>query len=571
MIKKFITTTMLMLGLTAGIVSLNVNGMEFVTSNHIYTKYSINMSKGQSKLLKSSELVSYLNANEDGYKNSIETSAFFRKTGGSNGVGPVMTQVPLTQGAGLITKEITDSVTSMVTAVNISASKVGCTRLDGQLEWRDNIKKPSKIHYYPFRICVYIHNNASGIKIVSNAVNDAQNIDYYIYEGGNEKITTNVLPFKSNYLTWDKVSNNAMQNISYTNSNSSIAAINNFYCGAWSPSSFYIKGIKEGNSTIGVKCIENGNYARNINVRVYKKPTYKVSENEITLAKGVTVTNCIKGLVSNTGRNKVNVKWTSSNSNLLKIEETSSLIPTLKTNGTGTVTLKCEFSDLVSKNNKTVNPTTINVQVNIKDDKEIRTKLVTANNTYIEDGDSISSLLEGDIVYVRAEEEGMEAIKSFSSSDTKVCKVSRTSRTGYSFQIEKGKEGTAIITVKFKSGKKISFKYIASKKDSPIVDPYTKEIQKASGGKVLKPKFKITKIKNKTIYISIAKQAKKYKATGFQVKVKRGKKTVIKTSKIKKKNFKIISVKKGKTYTIYVRTYRGKKHSKWVKIKKKIK
>lgn len=86
--------------------------------------------------------------------------------------------------------------------------------------------------------------------------------------------------------------------------------------------------------------------------------------------------------------------------------------------------------------------------------------------------------------------------------------------------------------------------------------------------KIKKPKFTISASKG-SLKIKIKKKAGKYNASGFQIKVKRGKRTIINPTKWKKTSFKLKNVQKGKKYTIYIRTYKGKKKSAWVKKTKK--
>ena len=77
------------------------------------------------------------------------------------------------------------------------------------------------------------------------------------------------------------------------------------------------------------------------------------------------------------------------------------------------------------------------------------------------------------------------------------------------------------------------------------------------------------KIKKSTMYVKIKKKPSKYNATGFEIKIKRNGKTIIK-SKWKKKKLKIVNVRKNCKYEIMIRTYKGKKKSKWTTVKKKV-
>lgn len=537
--------------------------MTITTSEHTYTSYSLNIHNGQEVNIKSSDMVNYYNNNEKGFINTIEKNAWFYRTGGQSGLGNAIMITPLSKGAGISVYEIEDS-NKLIPTVKIKGISVGCMRISGLFEWRNNIKNPTVIHKYPFQAVVYNHVNVKGMNIISNAKSNTGNINYYLYEGSKENIVTNVLPFKSEYISWDKVHNNAIQFINVTNSNTSVASITNLSSTGWGASTFVLNGLKSGNSTVKVISSDNSSYGCTMNVKVIKKPKYSVSANEITLAKGVSVNDSVKAFVTNlNSNNKCSIKWTSSNPALLEVKNNTATSPTLITKGTGTVTLKCEFTDLVAANNKGVNPTAINIKVNVKDDKEIKNIIKTSNNTYIEEGDLIYSDKVGDVVFVRVEEEGMEAVRSFVSSDTNVCTVEPTSRSGYSFQIVKRKAGSSTITVTSKSGKVVTFKYIASPTVSDVVEPY-------SNKKPLKPKFKSIKVKNKKIYISFKGKPSKYKAKGFQIKVKRGKKTVIKCKWYKKK-LKITNIKKHSKYVIYVRSFIGNKFSKWVKSTKKVK
>ena len=72
------------------------------------------------------------------------------------------------------------------------------------------------------------------------------------------------------------------------------------------------------------------------------------------------------------------------------------------------------------------------------------------------------------------------------------------------------------------------------------------------------------------MYVKIKKKPSKYNATGFEIKIKRNGKTIIK-SKWKKKKLKIVNVRKNCKYEIMIRTYsKGKKKSKWTTVKKKV-
>jgi hypothetical protein len=559
---KLVVAILLFFSISVLAVS-SVQAMTITTSEHTYTSYSLNIHNGQEVNIKSSDMVNYYNNNEKGFINTIEKNAWFYRTGGQSGLGNAIMITPLSKGAGISVYEIEDS-NKLIPTVKIKGTSVGCTRISGLFEWRNNIKNPTVIHKYPFQAVIYNHVNVNGMNIISNAKNNTGNINNYIYEGSKENIVTNVLPFKSEYISWDKVHNNAIQFINVTNSNTSVASITNLSSTGWGASTFVLNGLQSGNSTVKVVSSDNSSYGCTMNVKVIKKPKYSVSANEITLVKGTSVNDYVKAFVTNLdSNNKCSIKWTSSNPALLEVKNNTATSPTLITKGTGTVTLKCEFTDLVAANNKGVNPTAINIKVNVKDDKEIKNIIKTSNNTYIEHGDLIYSDKVGDVVFVRVEEEGMEAVRSFVSSDTNVCTVEPTSRSGYSFQIVKRKAGTSTITVTSKSGKVVTFKYIASPTISDVVEPY-------SNKKPLKPKFKSIKVKNKKIYISFKGKPSKYKAKGFQIKVKRGKKTVIKCKWYKKK-LKITNIKKHSKYVIYVRSFYGNKFSKWVKKAKKVK
>ncbi len=544
--------------------------MTITTSSHTYTSYSLNIHNGEEVVVKSSDMVNYYNLNEAGFFNTIEKNAWFYRTGGQNGLGNAIKTIPLSEGAGLYIYELEDS-SKLIPTIKIKGTSVGCTRISGMFEWRDNINSPTVIRKYPFQAVIYNHVNVRGMNIISNAKSNTGNINYYMYEGAKENIVTNVIPFKSEYISWDKVHNNAIQFINVTNSNNSVATVTNLSSTGWGASGFVLNGLKPGSSTVRVVSSDDTSYGCNINVKVVKKPKYSVSTNEITLAKDVSVNDYVKAMVSDLDiNNKCSIKWTSSNPSLLEVKNNTSQVPVLITKGTGTATLKCEFTDLVAANNKGVNPTSFNIKVNVKDDKEIKNIIKTSNNTYIEEGDVISSQKEGDVVFIRVEEEGIEAVRSFESSNPSVCTVEPTSRSGYSFQIVKKNAGTSTITVISKSGKIVTFKYAASASVSDIVDPYSTNIVNNNAKKPLKPEFKRVKLKNKKIYITFKGKPSKYKAKGFQIKVKRGKKTVIKCKWYKTK-LKITNIKKNSKYVIYVRTFNGNKFSKWVKRTKKVK
>lgn len=559
---KLVVVILLFFSISISAVSL-VQAITTTTSEHTYTSYSLNIHNGQEVIIKSSDMVNYYNSNESGFFNTIEKNAWFYRTGGQSGLGNAIKTTPLSVGAGISVSEIEDS-NKLVSAVKIKGTTVGCTRISGMFEWRNTIKSPTVIHKYPFQAVIYNHVKVKGMNIISNAKGNNGDIDYFLYEGSKENIVTNVLPFKSEYISWDKVHNNAIQFINVTNSNTSVVAVTNLTSTGWGASSFKLNGLKPGNSTVKAVSSDDTSCSCNINVKVLKKPKYSVSTNEITLANGVSVSDYVKAIVTDLdSNNKCSIKWTSSNSSLVEVKNNTSATPILVTKGTGTVTLKCEFTDLVAANNKGVNPTSFNIKVNVKDDKEIKNIIKTSNNTYIEQGDLIYSDKVGDVVFVRVEEEGIEAVRSFVSSDTNVCTVKPTSRSGYSFQIVKKNAGTSTITVTSKSGKVVTFKYVASSSVSDILEPY-------SNKKPLKPKFKSIKVKNKKIYICFKGKPSKYKAKGFQIKVKRGKRTVIKC-KWYKKNLKITNIKKHSKYVIYVRSFNGNKFSKWVKRTKKVK
>lgn len=560
-----IVTLALMMG-----ISDNVKALTSTVSNHTYKSYSFNTHNGEEVLINVSDLVNYYNTKEEGFLNTIEKNAWFYYSGGQYGMGNVTTVTPLTSGAGLSVNDVKDS-NKLAQAIRIKGTAVGCSRMSGMLQWMDSITAPKVIHKYPFEIVVYNHVVAKGLNILSNAISNTGSINYYMYEGAKDQISTNVLPFNSTYITWDKVCNNAIQNISVTNSNASVATVTNISDTSWVASSFILNGLKEGSSTVRVSSTDNSTYGSNIAIKVLKKPVYSLSEKEITLAKDITVNDCLKATTTNLGsNNKCTFKWSSSNANVLEVKNNTSEIPTLVTKEEGTVTLKCEFTDLVATNNKSVNPTTLEVKVNVKNNNELKNVIKTSNNTYIEEGDSIYSTKEGDVVYVRVEEAGEEAVRSYTTSDKKICTVEPTSRSGYSFQIVKKGIGTAKITVTSKAGKKVTFKYVAAGTISNIVDPYSANIVNNNAKKPLRPKFKSVKLKNKKIYVTFKKKPSKYKAKGFQIKIKRNGKTII-TTKWYKKSFKITNIKKNKKYTIYVRSFNGNKYSKWSKKTKKVK
>ena len=316
--------------------------MTITTSEHTYTSYSLNIHNGQEVNIKSSDMVNYYNNNEKGFINTIEKNAWFYRTGGQSGLGNAIMITPLSKGAGISVYEIEDS-NKLIPTVKIKGTSVGCTRISGLFEWRNNIKNPTVIHKYPFQAVIYNHVNVNGMNIISNAKNNTGNINNYIYEGSKENIVTNVLPFKSEYISWDKVHNNAIQFINVTNSNTSVASITNLSSTGWGASTFVLNGLKSGNSTVKVVSSDNSSYSCTMNVKVLKKPKYSVSTNEITLAKGASVNDYVKAFVTNLdSNNKCSIKWTSSNPALLEVKNNTATSPTLITKGTGTVTLKCE-------------------------------------------------------------------------------------------------------------------------------------------------------------------------------------------------------------------------------------
>jgi hypothetical protein len=573
--KLGITFGTMIIALSLSLALANtVKAMTITTSDHTYKSYSLNIQSGEEELINASDIIKYLNSHEEGYTNTIEENAWFYRTGNQNGIQPAITTTALTDGAGLSVYEIADS-NYFVKSIRIKGTAVGCSRISGLFEWRDVLTgTPNTIHKYPFACSIYVHIPVSGIKVISNNVDDnTSGISYYTYVGNKDKFDINILPFNSSYLTWDKVSNNAIQNINTSTSDSKVVSLSDIGNYTWSNSKFSINGVKEGTATVKVSSQYDSSAVRNINVNVLTKPSYSVSDTELTLAKNTTVSDRIYSTVSNLGNmNKCDIKWTSSNSDIVEVENATTSKPTLITKAAGKVTLKCQFTDLVAKNNKSVNATTLSVTVNVKDDKEISNKIVTSNNTYIEDGDTITSKNEGDVIFIRVEEFGEEAGYKCQTSDTEVCKVSKSSRSGYSFQIEKKGVGTAIITITTNSGKTISFNYEASSGKSLVEDPYVKKIidNNIKSKKILKPKFKSVKIKKNTLYVKIKKSAAKYNAKGFQVKIKRNGKTII-NRKWYKKKLKLTNIKKHSKYVIYLRTFNGKKKSKWIKITRKSK
>ena len=568
--KKKVIKTLVVMALSSLTFAVNVQALTITTSSHTYgTSYSINLQKGEDRLINASDMVEYFNRYEKGFEDSIEPTAYFYKSGSPSGLSPAVTMEPLTSGAEVGFSELMDG--NMVKALKITGNSVGCTRIKGFLEWKDSQTKPTEIKRYPYQVGIYVHMPATGIKVISNGTDDNENgINHYTYIGSSDRFDTNVLPFESSYVTWDKVSYNALQTIQASTSNQDIAKISNVGSHDWSNSFFVVNALNEGTATIKVNSTYNEKAARTIKINALTKPTYSVSETEMTLAGESIMENRIHSTISNLGNlNKASVKWTSSNTSVLNVKNDTSSKPVLEAGKPGTATLTCTFTDLVSQNNKSVSPTKINVNVTVKGNADIENKVITDKNTLINDGDIIKATKEGDEILIRVEEYGKEAGFKCDSSDTEVCEVLKPDNQIYSFLLRKKSEGTSRITVETTSGKIITFTY-----DS-ISDEKGNDNQKATASsgvrkkQLKKPKIKSLKIKKSTMYVKIKKKPSKYNATGFEIKIKRNGKTIIK-SKWKKKKLKIVNVRKNCKYEIMIRTYKGKKKSKWTTVKKKV-
>ena len=554
--KRQMLKTLVVMTLSSLTLAINVQALTSTTSSHTYgSSYSINIQKGEDKLINASELVNYFNTYEQGFENTIDSRALFYT---------VETEA-LTSGASLSYSTVSLN-NYTYNSVRLTGTEVGCTRLKGLLQYSDDIKAPTIIKRYPYQIGVYVHMPATGIKIINNGVDDNENgINYYTYVGSNDRFDTNVLPFSSGYVTWDKVSNNAIQKIQASTSNQDVAKISDMGSYDWSNSFVTVSSLKEGTATIKVNSTYNEKAARSIKINSLNKPTYAVSEKEITLKNDATVENRVYSTISNLGNlNKASVKWTSSNTSVLNVKNDTSSKPVLEAGKPGTATLTCTFTDLVAKNNKSVNPTKINVNVTVKGNADIENKVITDKNTLINDGDIIKATKEGDEILIRVEEYGKEAGYKCDSSNTDVCEVSKADSQIYSFLLKKKSNGTSTITIETISGKKITFTYdsISGNDEQQSISKKNKQLKK--------PKIKSVKIKKNTMYVKIRKKPSKYNANGFEVKIKRNGKTIIK-SKWKKKKLKIVNLKKKCRYDILIRTYKGKKKSKWTIVKKKVK
>lgn len=554
--KRQMLKTLVVMTLSSLTLAINVQALTSTTSSHTYgSSYSINIQKGEDKLINASELVNYFNTYEQGFENTIDSRALFYTVGTE----------ALTSGASLSYSTVSLN-NYTYNSVRLTGTEVGCTRLKGLLQYSDNIKAPTVIKRYPYQIGVYVHMLATGIKIINNGVDDNENgINYYTYVGSNDRFDTNVLPFSSSYVTWDKVSNNAIQKIQASTSNQDVAKISDMGSYDWSNSFVTVSSLKEGTATIKVNSTYNEKAARSIKINSLNKPTYAVSEKEITLKNDATVENRVYSTISNLGNlNKASVKWISSNTSVLNVKNDTSSKPVLEAGKPGTATLTCTFTDLVAKNNKSVNPTKINVNVTVKGNADIENKVITDKNTLINDGDIIKATKEGDEILIRVEEYGKEAGYKCDSSNTDVCEVSKADSQIYSFLLKKKSNGTSTITIETISGKKITFTYdsISGNNEQQSISKKNKQLKK--------PKIKSVKIKKNTMYVKIRKKPSKYNANGFEVKIKRNGKTIIK-SKWKKKKLKIVNLKKKCRYDIMIRTYKGKKKSKWTIVKKKVK
>lgn len=558
--KKVIKTLVLMV-LSSLTLAVNVQALTSTTSSHTYgSSYSTNIQKGEDKLINASELVNYFNTYEQGFENTIDSRALFYTVGTE----------ALTSGASLSYSTV--SLNNYIyNSVRLTGTEVGCTRLKGLLQYSDDIKAPTVIKRYPYQIGVYVHMPATGIKIINNGVDDNENgINYYTYVGSNDRFDTNVLPFSSSYVTWDKVSNNAIQKIQASTSNQDVAQISDMGSYDWSNSFVTVSSVKEGTAKINVNSTYNEKAARTIKINALTKPTYSVSKTEMTLTGESIIENRIHSTISNLGNlNKASVKWTSSDESVLSIDDETSLNPTLETGNPGKATLTCTFTDLVSQNNKSVSPTKINVNVTVKDDMQIENKIITAKNTLINDGDTIRAASEGNEIFIRVEEYGKEAGYKCDSSDTEVCEVLKPDNQIYSFLLRKKSEGTSRITVETTSGKIITFTYDSSSDEKGNDNQKATTSSGVRKKQLKKPQIKSLKIKKSTMYVKIKKKPSKYNATGFEIKIKRNGKTIIK-SKWKKTKLKIVNVRKNCKYEIMIRTYKGKKKSKWTTAKKKV-
>jgi len=558
--KKVMKTLVLMV-LSSLTLAVNVQALTSTTSSHTYgSSYSTNIQKGEDKLINASELVNYFNTYEQGFENTIDSRALFYTVGTE----------ALTSGASLSYSTVSLN-NYAYNSVRLTGTEVGCTRLKGLLQYSDDIKAPTVIERYPYQIGVYVHMPATGIKIINNGVDDNENgINYYTYVGSNDRFDTNVLPFSSSYVTWDKVSNNAIQKIQASTSNQDVAQISDMGNYDWSNSFVTVSSVKEGTAKINVNSTYNEKAARTIKINALTKPTYSVSKTEMTLTGESIIENRIHSTISNLGNlNKASVKWTSSDESVLSIDDETSLNPTLKTGNPGKATLTCTFTDLVSQNNKSVSPTKINVNVTVKDDMQIENKIITAKNTLINDGDTIRAASEGNEIFIRVEEYGKEAGYKCDSSDTEVCEVLKPDNQIYSFLLRKKSEGTSRITVETTSGKIITFTYDSSSDEKGNDNQKATTSSGVRKKQLKKPQIKSLKIKKSTMYVKIKKKPSKYNATGFEIKIKRNGKTIIK-SKWKKTKLKIVNVRKNCKYEIMIRTYKGKKKSKWTTAKKKV-
>lgn len=558
--KKVIKTLVLMV-LSSLTLAVNVQALTSTTSSHTYgSSYSTNIQKGEDKLINASELVNYFNTYEQGFENTIDSRALFYTVGTE----------ALTSGASLSYSTVSLN-NYAYNSVRLTGTEVGCTRLKGLLQYSDDIKAPTVIKRYPYQIGVYVHMPATGIKIINNGVDDNENgINYYTYVGSNDRFDTNVLPFSSSYVTWDKVSNNAIQKIQASTSNQDVAQISDMGNYDWSNSFVTVSSVKEGTAKINVNSTYNEKAARTIKINALTKPTYSVSKTEMTLTGESIIENRIHSTISNLGNlNKASVKWTSSDESVLSIDDETSLNPTLETGNPGKATLTCTFTDLVSQNNKSVSPTKINVNVTVKDDMQIENKIITAKNTLINDGDTIRAASEGNEIFIRVEEYGKEAGYKCDSSDTEVCEVLKPDNQIYSFLLRKKSEGTSRITVETTSGKIITFTYDSSSDEKGNDNQKATTSSGVRKKQLKKPQIKSLKIKKSTMYVKIKKKPSKYNATGFEIKIKRNGKTIIK-SKWKKTKLKIVNVRKNCKYEIMIRTYKGKKKSKWTTAKKKV-
>ena len=70
--KRQMLKTLVVMTLSSMALVVTVQALTITTSNHTYgSSYSVNIQKGEDKLINASEMIAYLNKYENGYTNTI--------------------------------------------------------------------------------------------------------------------------------------------------------------------------------------------------------------------------------------------------------------------------------------------------------------------------------------------------------------------------------------------------------------------------------------------------------------------------------------------------------------------